>query len=148
MTQRIQVRELTRDEFPLAEKLWVDYHQTKGDPDNDRIFAVFDDGEPVSIARVKRHPDGYELDGIFTPQKLRGRGYAGLVVRAIVDACHNDILFMHSVLNLVDFYAKFGFVPIDEKGLPPTIRARFASALGEMEGSNVRPMMREAGRLR
>ena len=52
-------------------------------------------------------------------------------------------LFMHSVRDLTRFYGKYGFVPIDEKELPPTIMERFAWAQGEMEGANVAPMRRD-----
>ena len=56
-----------RDEFALAEEIWIDYHQLKADPEIDRIFGVFADDTLVSIARCRRHPDGYEVDGVFTP---------------------------------------------------------------------------------
>ena len=49
---------------------------------------------------------------------------------------------MHSVFNLTKFYGNYGFVPIDEKELPPTIRERYAWAQGQMEGANVCPMKR------
>ncbi len=67
---------------------------------------------------------------------------------ALVEACQHDTLYMHSVRNLVDFYGTYGFVSIPESDLPPSIRARFAFALGEMEGANVQPMRRVAGRFR
>ncbi len=145
MTGEAGARELKSDEFGLAEKLWEDYHQTKGDPSIDRVFGVFSGNALVSVARCRRHPDGYEVDGVFTPVDLRGHGYAKLAVAALVEACHHDLLYMHAVLGLVPFYRAFGFESIDESGLPPTIRARFAFALGEMEGSNVHPMRREPG---
>jgi len=139
---KVATRELRREEFPLAEEIWLDYHQTKADPENDRIFGVFVDTTLISVARCKRHPDGYEVDAIFTPPQYRGHGYANRAVGALVEACHHDTLYMHSVLNLVDFYRKFGFEPIDENELPPTIKARFGFAMGALEGSNVRPMRR------
>jgi len=143
MTGTIEARELRSDEFALAEQLWEDYHQTKGDTAVDRIFGVFDSGCLVSIARCRRHPDGYEVDGVFTPRDLRGRGYSRLAVAALVEACHSDRLYMHAVLEHISFYQRFGFIPIGESELPPTIRARFEFALGEMEGSNVHPMRRD-----
>ncbi|NYT21569.1 MAG: PAS domain-containing protein [Methanomicrobiales archaeon] len=136
------VRELTAAEFPVADALWVDYHNTTGDPVTDRIFAAFADSEAVSLARCRRHPDGLEVDGIFTPERHRGHGYANAAVRGLIEACGHDLLYMHSVLNLTGFYAHYGFVPIPEEELPPTIRERFAWAGGEMEGANVAPMMR------
>lgn len=36
-----EVWELLSAEFPVADALWIDYHETKGDPRTDRIFAVF-----------------------------------------------------------------------------------------------------------
>jgi len=140
----VTVRELQSLEFSVAEALWTDYHNTRGDPGTDRIFAAFHDGQAVSIARCKRHPDGFEVDGVFTPVSQRGHGYANAVVWALVEACGQDEpLSMHSVWDLTRFYGNYGFVPIDEKELPPTIRERFAWAGGEMEGANVRPMKRD-----
>ena len=51
---------------------------------------------------------------------------------------------MHSTLGLVKFYGQYGFAPIPEDELPPTIKARFDFAMGEMQGSNVQPMRRRA----
>ncbi|HPC54468.1 MAG TPA: GNAT family N-acetyltransferase [Methanolinea sp.] len=136
-------RELLSAEFPLANRIWLDYHQTKGDPVTDRIFAAFAGGRAVSVARCRRHPDGLEVDAVFTPVEHRGRGYANLAVGALVEACGHDTLYMHSVLNLTGFYQKFGFREIPEAELPPTIRERFAFAGGELEGANVCPMKRD-----
>jgi PAS domain S-box-containing protein len=138
-----EARELLSAEFPLANEIWLDYHQTKGDPVTDRIFAAFSGGRVVSVARCRRHPDGLEVDAVFTPVEHRGRGYANLTVGALVEACGHDTLYMHSVLNLTGFYQKFGFREIPEAELPPTIRERFAFAGGELEGANVCPMKRD-----
>lgn len=135
-------RELLSAEFPVANELWVDYHQTRGDPVTDRIFAAFADGIAVSLARCRRHPDGLEVDAVFTPVEHRGHGYAHLTMKALIEACGYESLYMHSVLNLTEFYGKYGFVVIREDELPPTIRQRFAFAGGQLEGANVQPMMR------
>jgi len=142
------VRELMSSELPVAETLWTDYHNTKGDMRTDRIFAAFSNSEAVSVARCKRHTDGFEVDGVFTPVSQRGHGYAHAVVRGLIEACGQDTLYMHSVRDLTNFYGNYGFVPIDEKELPPTIRERFAWAGGEMEGANVRPMRRDPDSLK
>lgn len=138
------VKELPSAEFPVAEAVWVDYHQMKGDPRTDRIFAAFLDGQAVSLARCRRHPDGLEVDGVFTPVVHRGHGYAHTVVSALVEACGRDPLFMYAVRDLAGFYGRYGFVPIDEHQLPPIIRERYAWAQGQMEGANVCPMRRDS----
>ena len=137
------VKELVSPEFSLAEALWTDYHNTKADPGTDRIFAAYHEGQAVSVARCKRHIDGFEVDGVFTPVSQRGHGYANAAVWGLIEACGQDTLYMHSVWGLTKFYGNYGFVPIDEKELPPTIQERFAWAEGEMEGANVRPMRRD-----
>ena len=138
------VRELTSAEFPVAHALWVDYHQTRGNPPTDRIFAAFLNGQAVSIARHKRHSDGFEVDGVFTMVSQRGHGYANAAMWGLVEACGHHTLYMHSVRDLIRFYGNYGFVPIDENELPPTIKERFAWAQGEMEGANVCPMRRDS----
>jgi PAS domain S-box-containing protein len=145
-TSGTRVRELLSAEFPIADRLWLDYHETKGDPKIDRIFAAFRDGEAVSLARCRRHRDGLELDGVFTPVHHRGHGYANAAVWGLVEACGQDPLFMHSVLNLTGFYRHYGFVPIGEDELPPTIRERFSWAGGALDGANVSPMRRDAAK--
>lgn len=138
-----EVRELLSAEFPVANSLWVDYHETKGDPQTDRIFAAFIGGNAVSLARCRRHPDGLEVDAVFTPVSQRGHGYANLTVQGLIEACGDDPLYMHSVLSLTDFYGRYGFMQIAEGELPPTIKERFSWANGELQGANVSPMRRD-----
>lgn len=139
----INARELDVAEFYLAEKIWFDYHQTKSDPEHDRIFAVFIEDTPVSVARCKRHEDGYEVDGIFTWEEFRGNGYANKALDVLIQECGNSVLYMYAVENLVEFYQSFGFVPIPEKDLPQTVRERYSWAMGEMKNAKVCPMKRE-----
>jgi signal transduction histidine kinase len=136
------VRELCAMEFPVAEALWTDYHQTKGDVKTDRIFVGFSRDAPVSVARCRKHPDGYEVDAVFTPPAYRAQGYSYAVMWGLVEACGNDVLYMHALTNLTEFYRHFGFATIAESELPPSIRERYAWAEGEMEGASVSPMKR------
>ena len=140
----VVTRELDEEEFPLATEVWLKYHQQTGDPASDRIFGVFVEGILACVARCRRHPDGLEVDGVFTLDDFRGRGYAREVMTALVAACGTEDLYMHSTMELVTFYGQYGFVPIPEKDLPAMIKARFDFAMGEMQGSNVQPMKRVA----
>lgn len=139
------VRELRVSEFPLADIIWQDYHDTIGDPACDRIFGVFLSGDLVSLVRCRRHRGGLEIDGVFTPPPFRKKGYSYLAVDATVEACHNDNLYMYAVLHLEPFYREFGFVPVPETVLPPAIRERYTWATGNLEGAEVIPMHRPAG---
>jgi len=141
----ISVHELSADKFSLAEKAWVHYHQQKGDPKTDRIFGVFVEGEIAGVARCRLHPDGNEVDGVFVLHEFRDRGYARKLMQDVLVHCGGEVLYMHATLELVSFYRTFGFVPIPEMELPPTIRERFSFAEGNMQGSDVCPMKRVPG---
>ncbi|NMB78584.1 MAG: GNAT family N-acetyltransferase, partial [Methanomicrobiales archaeon] len=138
-------RELESEEFPVAAVVWTDYHETTGDPALDRIFGVYCGSDLVSLARCRRHTGGFEVDGIWTPPRYRGQGYSRLAVSALVEACHNENLYMYAVRHLVGFYGSFGFLEIPEKTLPPSIRERYTWAAGNLEGAEVQPMCRKAG---
>lgn len=143
ITLDVVVRELSPAEFNLAEQVWEDYHGQKADRAADRIFALFVEGIIAGVARCKRHPDGFEVDGVFVTREFRDRGYARRLMQELVRERGHHTLYMHAVLELVSFYKTFGFKQIDEKELPQTIRERFSFAQGNMEGSDVCPMRRE-----
>jgi hypothetical protein len=145
LSEDSETRELKAGEFLLADECWRDYHETKGDPATDRVFAVFSGSGIVSLARCRRHEDGLEVDGIFTPADHRGNGFSRRAVCALVEACHNDDLYMYAVRHLVPFYARSGFEPIPENALPSKIRERYTWAAGNLEGADVQPMRRKAG---
>ena len=138
----IAARELAPPEFPLAERLWEYYHGQKGDPATDRIFGVWVEGSLAAVARCRLHPEGGEVDAVFTPDEFRNRGYARKAMRVLVDACGDRTLFMHSVAGLEPFYRTFGFEVIPEKDLPKVIRDRYAFAEGHLEEAHVTPMKR------
>jgi N-acetylglutamate synthase-like GNAT family acetyltransferase len=138
-----EVRELKRDEFSLAEKLWEEYRGQKADKEHERIFGVFDDGILAATARCTRHPDGLEMDCVFASETFRGNGYARMAVEALLAACGSEQIFIHATLVLIPFYRTLGFVPIPEDKLPQTIRERFVFCFGEMAGCNVCPMTRD-----
>ncbi|MEN6341690.1 MAG: universal stress protein [Methanospirillum sp.] len=141
----LAVRELDSSEFSLADTVWGDYHGISGDPAMDRVFALFADRTLGALARCRRHPDGCEVDAVFTPVPFRGKGYARHVMVGLIEACHNEDLYMYAVAGLERFYGAFGFIPIPQARLPPTIRARYDWAAGDMESARVTPMMRPAG---
>ncbi len=139
------VRELEKGEFRLAEKIWEQYRGQKADPATERIFGIFANGNLAATARFTRHPDGNEMDCVFSLNEYRGKGYARKAVEALLDACGHEKIFIHSTLVLIAFYKSLGWYPIPEKELPRSIRERFIFCFGEMEGCNVCPMVRPAG---
>ena len=140
----VVARELERDEFSGAEEIWRQYHQQTADPDRDRIFGVLVEGILVAVARCRRHPGGLEVDGVFTLEEYRERGYAREVMEALVSACGREPLYLYSTLPLVEFYRELGFEEVGEDDLPPGVKARFDFIVEGSESASVLPMMRPA----
>lgn len=140
---KTETRELKRDEFYLAEKLWEQYRDQKADPVHERIFGVFVDGSLAATARCTKHPDGVEMDCVFVSELYRGKGYARDAVEELIRHCGSETIHIHSTIVLISFYKTFGFSPIPEDQLPKSIKERFLFCFGEMEGCNVCPMVRK-----
>jgi ribosomal protein S18 acetylase RimI-like enzyme len=77
------------------------------------------DGEPVSMAGIMRRTRrAAAIAGVYTPPRLRGRGYAGSVTAAVVDAIFAE--GRSTACLYVDLrnpyssrcYAKIGFTPV------------------------------------
>jgi len=141
----INVRELTPAELVRAEKeIWVHYHQQKADRKTDRLFAAFSGTRLIGVARASRHPDGLEVDAVYILEEYRRRGFARSAMLLLIEECgRNETLYMHSKIELVDFYGSLGFYPIPEKDLPKTIRDRFGFCMGNLKGIDVCPMKRD-----
>jgi GNAT superfamily N-acetyltransferase len=137
------VRELhPREFFEVEAGIWSQYHGQTADRKTDRIFGGFLGDTLAGVARVRRHPDGREVDGVFVLEEYRGRGIARKIMELLLEETGDQVLWMHSVLELVPFYASLGWRPVGEEVLPPTIRARLVFCMGEMEGCGVAPMVR------
>ncbi len=145
VTGTINVRELSPHEMVRAEQeLWIHYHQQKANTATDRLFAAFAGTQLVGVARCSRHPDGFEVDGVYVLEEYRRRGFARSVMKQLIEECgRNDTLYMHAKLELMEFYGGMGFYPIPELDLPKTIRERFDFVMGNLKGIDVCPMKRD-----
>jgi GNAT superfamily N-acetyltransferase len=136
------IRELGPEEFPLVDRLWQEYRGQETDRAIDRVFGAFAGDDLVGTARVRRHPDGLEVDGVFVSEGHRGGGLARRLVEAVLDKFGSAPLWLHSTIPLIGFYGSLGWETIPEGRLPPTIRERLAFCFGEMMGCGVAPMFR------
>jgi len=145
VTGTVDVRELSSHEMVRAEEeLWIHYHQQKANAETDRLFAAFAGTQLVGVARCSRHPDGFEVDGVYVLDEYRRRGFARSVMKQLIEECgRHDTLYMHAKTELMDFYGDMGFYPIPEPDLPKTIRDRFGFCMGNLAGIDVCPMKRD-----
>jgi len=145
----VDVRELSPAELVRAEReLWTHYHQQTADQVNDRLFAAFAGTKLIGVARCSRHPDGLEVDAVYVLDEYRRRGFARSVMVLLIEECgRQETLYMHSKIELMDFYGSLGFYPMAECDLPKTIRDRFGFCMGNLKGIDVCPMKRDPAAL-
>jgi len=145
----VDVRELTPSELIRAEReLWTHYHQQTADRVNDRLFAAFAGNKLIGVARCSRHPDGLEVDAVYVLDEYRRHGFARSVMLHLIEECgRQETLYMHSKIELMDFYGSLGFYPMAESDLPKTIRDRFGFCMGNLKGIDVCPMKRDPAAL-
>lgn len=78
-------------------------------------FVALDEKEnPIGSARWRYTPKGIKLERFTVKKELRGKGLGSIIVQAVVDdiskhAEKGTYLYMHSQLDAVPLYAKFGF---------------------------------------
>jgi GNAT superfamily N-acetyltransferase len=120
----VEVRELQPHEMRRAEEeLWIHDSQQKVDTATDRLFAAFAGTQLVGVARCSRHPDSFEVDGVYVLEEYRHRGFARMVMKRLIEECgRHETLYLHARPELVDFYREMGFAPVSAPYLLSTIR--------------------------
>ncbi|MBV8638153.1 MAG: GNAT family N-acetyltransferase [Candidatus Eremiobacteraeota bacterium] len=81
-----------------------------------RYVGIHDGGELVAMAGLRMAPKGYrEISGVCTDPRFAGRGYAGMLVRALAEGMYAnaDIPMLHMDLDntrALRLYEALGFV--------------------------------------
>lgn len=100
-----------RDIEPGAELLWAE-----------------EDGTVLSTARILRDADALRIGRVATAAEARSRGVASAIMRVAVDRCDQldptRPILLDAQEHLVDWYARFGFVPEGERFLEDDIPHR------------------------
>ncbi len=107
------------------------------------IVAV-DDAKVVGIAQVKPYADCRELGSLMVEPAYRKRGIGGRLIETLLRRERGEV-YLLCASTLAPYYAKFGFVVIDGRQAPATLRRklRFA-ALFRLVGARVVAMKRAA----
>jgi len=84
------------------------------------------DGAPAGLGRlVPMAPGERELGGMFVLPGFRGRGVAGTLVRALLDAAAGTRVWCIPWADLAGLYAREGFAAVpDDAPVPQPVRAK------------------------
>ena len=75
-------------------------------------FLVFHNKKAVATARHRKTANGYKLERFAVLDAVRGKGYGGIVLKAILDDLKNfnGLIYMHAQSEVLPFYEKMGFI--------------------------------------
>ena len=124
MTQRVIKAETEPDKkkaFAIREEVFVIEQKVPAHDEFDEFeteshhFVALDEqNEPIGSARWRFTAKGIKLERFTVKKSLRGKGLGSEIVQAVLEdiskhAGAGTFLYMHSQLDAVPLYAKFGF---------------------------------------
>jgi len=89
----------------LAGDLGLDYSGME----EDAFWVAESDGRIAGIVGLKKHPDCLELCALGVEPGNRGQGFAGALVRSLLEAARADV-FLATIIPA--FFERFGFVRV------------------------------------
>ena len=107
--------------FAIREEVFVVEQQVPAEEEFDEFekvshhFVALDEqDQPIGSARWRKTGKGIKLERFTVKDSLRGKGLGTAIVQAVLDdilahAVPDTYLYMHSQLDAVSLYAKFGF---------------------------------------
>ncbi len=80
--------------------------------DESTHFLALVGGVPAGTARWRQTENGIKLERFAVLEEFRQNGVGGELVKTILEDVQptNDIIYLNAQVQVVDFYAKYGFV--------------------------------------
>lgn len=87
-------------------------------------FLVTVDGEPAGASRWRKTDSGYKLERFAVLKRFRGFGVGQELVKAVLADLPPDAsyIYLHSQINAVNLYARFGFKKVGDEFVEAGIR--------------------------
>lgn len=102
------------------------------------VLEVVEQGQPkiVSIGMLQKEGEIWEIDSVTTRREYRGKGYAGAIVRTLMENAPRP-LYLLAETDLVEYYKRLGFEGVEREYAPTEMRDQVAW-LDQMFGDSVR----------
>lgn len=123
----ISVHTAEPEDFAWVNKQYDEVGFPHSDVNNDLMVLAEVDGTRAGLGRLVRVcADTAELGGIYVFNEFRRQGVASKVVRFLVEQAHPfKRVYCLPFENLHDFYASYGFVPVENlEDVPEKVRQK------------------------
>jgi predicted GNAT family N-acyltransferase len=116
------VFQIRREVFVVEQK--VDEREEYDDFENvSKHLIARLDGKAVGTARVRKTTRGVKLERFAVLKEARGAHVGAALVQSALDLCEEySHVYLHAQIQVVDFYAKYGFVKEGDEFMEAGIR--------------------------
>ena len=102
----MRIRKAKKADFPDIIRLAKLYNLDYADMEEDGFWVVEEGGRIRGICGLKKHPECLELCALGVDEEWRGRGWGGLLVRAVLRDVPAE-LYLATVIP--GYFSRFGF---------------------------------------
>jgi amino-acid N-acetyltransferase len=90
-----------------------------------QFWVIECDGNLVACGQLRNFSGVQELGSLVVAPAWRGRGLATLLTQHLINTATEPLYLECLGQKLVDFYTRFGFVPVSFSDLPLTLKPKF-----------------------
>lgn len=106
--------EIRREVFVVEQQVSVPEEFDEFEDESHHFVALDDEERPIGAARWRRTDKGIKLERFAVKKNLRGKGLGSAIVQGTLQHINANsdpgtYLYMHSQLDAVPLYEKFGF---------------------------------------
>lgn len=90
-----------------------------------QFWVIECDGHLVAFGQLRNFHLAQELGGLFVAPAWRNRGLGTFLMQHLITQATQPLYLKCLKHKLVNFYTERGFVPLDFKNLPPSLKPKF-----------------------
>lgn len=112
--ERKSIFDIRREVFVVEQKVSEEEEYDQYETSSTH-FIAFSNGHPAGTCRVRNTDKGVKLERFAVLKEYRGKGIGQeLVEKALEYSAKSVNIYLHAQIQVVEFYAKFGFVKVGE----------------------------------
>ncbi len=97
-----------------------------------QFWVIEFDNKIIACGQLRNFNGVQELGSLVVNKKWRNRGLGSYLTKHLIEQANQPLYLECLGKKLVDYYIKFGFVPIDFQDLPASLKSKFKiSQLGK-----------------
>lgn len=90
-----------------------------------QFWVIEQAGKVIACGQLRNFPDAQELGSVVVEPDFRGQGLGTHLIQSLIQQATQPLYLECLGKGLVQFYTRFGFVPVVWEELPPAMKRKF-----------------------